>query len=396
MLGYRVPPPNEALIISGGKPSGGLPFRIVVGHGAFVLPIFRKGSLLTLALREAIVDEGCVSKQGIALHVSAVIAFKVGSDPASIAAAGQRFLGMHNRMDELTGQIFAGHLRSIVGSMTVEAIIRERQTLAENILTACKVEMGTLGLVVDSLQIKSISDLDSGYIYALSAPQRAAVNQAARIAEAEAARATADAEQESARRQAEYARETAVSRAQYQSEIDQAQQLAAQAGPLSAARAQQAVLEEQAKVAQRNGELREAQLVAEVIKPAQAEAERVRIAATAAAEATRMSAQASAAEGRIALEQAVIAQLPQLVSAAADGLKGANLTILDGAEGLNEAVASIASQGAVVLRAVLGNLGDISGNSAVPGDVVNDGGSNGGNDGGSNGVSGGSRGAASR
>jgi flotillin len=366
MFGYRVPPPNEALIISGGRPSGGLPFRIVVGRGAFVLPVFRKASLLTLALREAVVDEGCVSNQGIALHVSAVIAFKVGSDSASIAAAGQRFLGKHNRMDELTGQIFAGHLRSIVGSMTVEAIIRERQTLAENILTACKVEMGTLGLTVDSLQIKTISDLDSGYIYALSAPQRAAVNQAAKIAEAEAHRATAQAEQESARRQAEYARETAVSRAEYQAEIDQAQQIAAQAGPLSLAKAQQGVLEEQSKVAARNAELREAQLIAEVIKPAQADAERVRIAATAAAAATRMSAEASAAEGRIALEQAVINQLPQLVAAAAEGLKGANLTVLDGANGLNEAVASIASQGSVILRAVMGNLGEMSALPTTP------------------------------
>jgi flotillin len=360
MFGYRVPPPNEAMIISGGRPSGGLPFRIIVGRGTFVLPVFRRASFLTLALREAEVDEQCVSNQGVALMVSAVIAFKVGSDPASIAAAGQRFLGKHNRMDELTGQIFAGHLRSIVGSMTVEAIIRERQTLAENILSACKVEMSTLGLVVDSLQIKSIGDLQSGYIQALSAPQRAAVNQAARIAEAEAARAISEAEQESARRQAEYARETAVSRAKYQAEIDQAQQVAAQAGPLSLARAQQAVLEEQAKVAIRNAELREAQLVAEVIRPAEADAERVRIHATAAASATRMSAEASAAEGRIALEQAVIAQLPQLVAAAAEGLKGANLTVLDGADGLNSAVASIASQGAVVLRAVLGNLSEVS------------------------------------
>jgi flotillin len=364
MFGYRVPPPNEALIVSGGKPSGGLPFRIVIGRGTFVLPVIRRASFLSLALREAEVDEQCVSNQGVALEVSAVIAFKVGSDSASIAAAAQRFLGKHSRMDELTGQIFAGHLRSIVGSMTVEEIIQDRQALAENILTACKVEMGNLGLVVDSLQIKSIGDLKSGYIFALSAPRRAAVNQAAKIAEAEAARAIVQAEQASARRQAEYARETAVSRAQYQAEIDQAQQVAAQAGPLSLARAQQDVLKEQAKVAERNAELREAQLVAEVIKPAQADAERVRIHAAAAAAATRMSAEASAAEGRIALEQAVIAQLPQLVQAASEGLKGANLTVLNGADGLNSAVASIASQGAVVLRAVLDNLDDVS---ALPG-----------------------------
>src|SRR5664279_6007783 len=206
------------MLISGGKQSGAvgdqMPFRIVTGHGTFVLPVFRKVSFMTLAMREAAVTEECVTQQGIALTVRAVIAFKVGSDPASIAAAAQRFLADQGQMDELTGQIFAGHLRSIVGSMTVEAIIRERQTLAENILTASKVEMGHLGLTVDSLQIKSIGYLRSGYIDALSAPQRAAVNQAAKIAEAEANRAAAEAEQESARRQAEYARQTAVARAQ--------------------------------------------------------------------------------------------------------------------------------------------------------------------------------------
>jgi len=362
MFGYRVPAPNEALLISGGRPStdGGLAFRIVVGRGAFVMPIVRKASLLTLAMREANVDEQCVSQQGISLRVSAVIAFKVGSDDPSIAAAAQRFLSNQDQMDQLTGQIFAGHLRSIVGSMTVEAIIRERQTLAGNVLQASKIEMGNLGLVVDSLQIKSIDDLNSGYIEALSSPQRAAVNQAAKIAEAKAAQASAEAEQESARRQAEYARATAVQRAQYQSEIDQAQQMAGQAGPLAAAKAQQAVLEEQAKVAARNAELREAQLVAEVIKPAQADAERVRLAAHAQAQATRMSAEAAAAEGRIALEQAIIAQLPELVRGAAEGLKGSNLTVLNGAQGLNEAVAAIAGQGAVVLKTILAGLAGVT------------------------------------
>ena len=190
MLGYRVPAPNEAMLISGGKQKADgdstLPFKIVTGHGAWVLPILRKTSFLTLAMREAAVTEECVTQQGIALSVRAVIAFKVGSDPASIAAAAQRFLADQNQMDELTGQIFAGHLRSIVGSMTVEAIIRERQTLAENVLDASKIEMSKIGLTVDSLQIQSIDDKGSGYIKALAAPHQATVNQAAQIAQAAA------------------------------------------------------------------------------------------------------------------------------------------------------------------------------------------------------------------
>jgi flotillin len=375
VFGYRVPTPDQAMLISGGKQSGAvgdqMPFRIVTGHGTFVLPVFRKVSFMTLAMREAAVTEECVTQQGIALTVRAVIAFKVGSDPASIAAAAQRFLADQGQMDELTGQIFAGHLRSIVGSMTVEAIIRERQTLAGHVLDASKIEMANLGLTVDSLQIQSIDDKGSGYIKAMAAPYQAAVNQAAHIAQAQADQAAAMAQQESERNQAEYARQTAVARARYQSEIDQAQATSGQAGPLAAAQAQQAVLAEQAKVAEKNAELRQAQLQAEIIKPAQAEAERIRTLAKAEADRTRLSAGAAADEGRIALDQAIIAQLPELVRAAAAGLSNANLTVLNGADGLNSTVASLASQGLAVLDAVTSGLrkekpeGDRPGGSRV-------------------------------
>jgi uncharacterized membrane protein YqiK len=358
MFGWHVPAPDEAMIISGGKPHGdnALPFRVVTGHGAFVPPIVRRDSYLTLAMQESSVVEDCVTQQGIGLSVKAVIAFKVGSDHASIAAAAQRFLEDQDRMSTLTGQIFAGHLRSIVGSMTVEDIIRERQKLAEAILDASKTEMANLGLVVDSLQIQSIDDKGSGYITALAAPHQAAVNQAAKIAQAQADQAAAQAQQLSEQNQAEYARATAVKKAAYQAEIDQAQATAQQAGPLAEAKAQQAVLEEQAKVAAKNAELREAELVAEVVKPAEAEAERIRALAQAEADRTKLSAQASAAEGRIALDQAIINQLPQMIAAAASGLANANVTILNGADGLNDAVAQLAAQGATILRTVMCSL----------------------------------------
>jgi uncharacterized membrane protein YqiK len=259
-------------------------------------------------------------------------------------------------MDELTGQIFAGHLRSIVGSMTVESIIRERQTLAENVLDASKIEMGNLGLTVDSLQIQSIDDKGSGYIAALAAPHLATVNQAANIAQAAADQASAMAQQESDRNQAEYARQTAIKRAEYQAEIDQAQARQAAAGPLAEAQAQQAVLAEQALVAAKNAKLREAELIAEIVKPAEAEAARILAIAKAQADATRLSAGAAAAEGRIALDQQIIAQLPEMLAAAAEGLNGANLTVLNGAEGLNGTVASLAGQGLAILRALTESL----------------------------------------
>jgi uncharacterized membrane protein YqiK len=354
VFGYRVPAPNEALLISGRKQRGedALPFKIVTGHGVFVAPIFSKATRLTLAMQEAEVVEDCFTQQGLTLAVQAVIAFKVGDDHESIAAAARRFQGDQTQMPTLVGRIFSGHLRSIIGSMTVEAIIREQQTLADAIVDASKTEMARIGLAVDSLQISSIDDKGVGYIAALAAPHRARVNQEAKVAQAAADQASAMAQQESSRHQAEYARQTAIAQAQYQAEIDQAQQTAAQSGPLAAARAQQSVLVEQSAVAQKNAELRQAELIAEVVRPAEAEAERIRTLARAQADATKLSAEAAAAQDRIALDQLVIQQLPEMLRAAAQGLQGANVTVLDGAEGLNSVVASLAAQGMALLETV--------------------------------------------
>jgi uncharacterized membrane protein YqiK len=358
VFGYRVPAPNEALLISGRKQRGAdaLPFKIVTGHGVFVAPIFSKASRLTLAMQEAEVVEDCYTKQGLTLGVEAVIAFKVGDDHESIAAAARRFQGDQSQMATLVGRIFSGHLRSIIGSMTVEAIIREQQTLADAIVDASKTEMARIGLAVDSLQISSIDDKGAGYIKALAAPHQARVNQDAKVAQAAADQASAMAQQESIRYQAEYARQTAIAKAEYQAEIDQAQQKAAQSGPLAAARAQQDVLVERSVVAQKNAELRQAELIAEVVRPAEAEAERIRTLAKAQADATKLSAEAAAAQDRIALDQAIIQQLPDMLRAAAQGLQGANVTILDGAEGMNSVVASLAAQGMALLEAVRNNV----------------------------------------
>src|SRR5881392_1168641 len=284
MFGYRVPAPDQAMLISGGRRwrgAVGAPFRVVVGHGAFVLPVFRKTRFLSLAMSEAEVVEKCVTRQGIALTVRAVIAFKVGNDHESIVNAGQRFLSDQEQMSVLTGRIFAGHLRSIIGSMTVEEIVTERQKLATEVLDTSKAEMAKIGLHVDSLQIQSIDDMNSGYIDAMAAPHNAAIQRQAKIAQAQADQAAAEAQQASQRKQAEFARETSVVQAQYKAEVDKAQAEAAQAGPLAQANAQRAVIAAQADLAQQQAQLRQQQLVSEVVKPAEAEAERIRILAQA-------------------------------------------------------------------------------------------------------------------
>src|SRR5271170_6901199 len=358
MLGYRVPAPDEAMLISGGKfGRNGAPFKVVTGHGTFVAPFFRKARYLTLSMCESEVSETCVTRQGISLNVRAVIAFKVGNDDESIVNAGQRFLSDQDQMSTLTGRIFAGHLRSIIGSMTVEEIVTERQKLATEVLDGSKAEMAKIGLTVDSLQIQSIDDMNTGYIDAMAAPHNAAIQRQAQIAQAQANQAAAEAQQESQRNQAEYQRQTMVVQAQYKAEVDKAQAEAAQAGPLAQAQAQRAVIAAQTELAQHQADLRQQQLVSEVIKPAQAEAEKVKILAVADAERTRIAAEAAASNNRVALDQLLIAQLPQIVKEAAVGLQGANVTVLNGSDGLGEIAAGLVSQGLTILESVRRGVG---------------------------------------
>ena len=377
MFGYRVPAPDEAMLISGGRRGmKGAPFRVVIGHGTFVTPMFRKVRYLTLSMQEAEVAEQCVTHQGITLNVRSVIAFKVGNDEESIVNAGQRFLSDQDQMSILTGRIFAGHLRSIIGSMTVEEIVTERQKLATEVLDGSKGEMAKIGLIVDSLQIQSIDDMGAGYIAAMAAPNNAAIQRQAKIAQAAADQAAAEAQQASVRKQAEFARETSVVQAQYKAEVDKAQAEAAQAGPLAQAGAQRAVIAAQAELAQQQAELRQQQLVSEVVKPAEAEAERVKILAQADAERTRINAEAAASNNRVALDQLLINQLPLIVKEAAAGLAGANVTVLNGADGLSEIASGLVSQGMAILDSVRNGLpaqpGTKENNGRVVGQIIPD------------------------
>jgi hypothetical protein len=209
---------------------------------------------------------------------------------------------------------------------------------------------------VDSLQIQSIDDLNSGYIDAMAAPHNAAIQRQAQIAQAQANQAAAEAQQESQRNQAEYARQTSIVQAQYKAEVDKAQAEAAQAGPLAQAQAQMNVIAAQADLAQRQAELRQRQLVAEVIKPAEADAEKMRIMAQADAQRVRVQSEAAASHNRIALDRMLIDQLPQIVKEAAAGLAGANISVLNGSDGLSEIAAGLVGQGLTILESVKKNL----------------------------------------
>ncbi|MFD3482849.1 SPFH domain-containing protein [Streptomyces sp. NPDC058665] len=353
MLFWRVPAPNEAMLISGSKRQvQDTQFRIVTGHGSFVLPIKQKARMLSLALREAEIAEDCVTQQGIRLTVRAVTVFKVGDDAVSIANAARRFLAEQDRMEELVGRIFAGHLRSIVGGLTVEQIIRERDRVAQEVKAASHSEMEKLGIVVDALQIQEIEDA-TGYINNLAAPHAAAVASQARIAAARADQEAAEREQQAEALKAEYERDTSIKRAGFQAETEQVRARASQAGPLAQAKASQDVIEEQTALAERQAMLAAQRLEAEVRRPADAEAYRQRTLAQAQADANTARA-LSLREGNQELLAAnrVVEVLPELADAAAKGLADSNLTVLNGTDGVNEMAAGLVGQGMTILNSL--------------------------------------------
>src|ERR671925_396439 len=212
---WRVAEPNEALVISGlhqRAPDGvgeSLGFKIVTGKGTLVTPGVQVVRRLSLDLRETDLQVDCVSQQGIPLKTRAVVIYKVGDDYASIANAARRFLDQQDQMNARVHNVFAGHLRAIVGGMTVEEMIRDREKLTQLTRESSGVEMEKLGLVVDSLQIQEIED-PTGYIQNLGKPHAAAVASQARIAEAHADREATENEQQATALKAQAIRDAQI------------------------------------------------------------------------------------------------------------------------------------------------------------------------------------------
>src|SRR6476469_2133683 len=274
---WRVAEPNEALIISGLRertPDGtaeSLGFKIVTGKGTLLVPGVQTVRRLSLDLREAELSIDCVTHQGIPVGINGVVIFKVGDDSTSIANSARRFLDQQDQMENRVHNVFAGHLRAIVGNMTVEEMIRDREKLTQLTRESSGTEMEKRGLIVDSLQVQEIED-PTGYIENLGRPHAAAVQSQARIAQAAADREATEREQEAEALKAEARRVSQVKQAGFQAEIDRAAALAQQAGPLSDATARQEVVVEETRVAELEAEREEQRLQATVRKPADAKA----------------------------------------------------------------------------------------------------------------------------
>ena len=303
---WRVAEPNEALIISGFRhaPAEGvgesMGFKIITGKGVLVVPGVQKVRNLSLDANETELAITCVTTQGIPVTVKAVVIYKVGDDFASISNAARPFLDKRaEELEQKSKNVFEGHLRSIVGGLTVEQMIREREALTEATRRHSGEEMQKLGLVIDSLQIKEIDD-STGYIKNLAAPHAAEVQKQARIAQAVADREATEQEQVAEAAKAAARREAQIKQASYQAEVDSAQKEAEQAGPLADQIARQKVVVEQTKVAELEAQRTEQQLQAEVRKPADAEAYKQRTLAQAERDARISRAEAQAKETELA------------------------------------------------------------------------------------------------
>ncbi|WP_214319472.1 flotillin family protein [Nonomuraea sediminis] len=388
---WRVAEPNEAIIISGLGARGRdtLGFKIVTGKGALVLPGFQSARRISLDSRVSELEVRCVTRQGIPVHVRGVVIYKVGDDLVSIANAARRFLGQQKTVDDKIHQLFSGHLRSIVGNLTVEDLIINRDALTNEIRTTSADEMSKLGMIVDSLQIQEIEDT-TGYIANLGRPHAAAVASAARTAEAQRDQEATAAEQEAQIKKAAAVRQARIQQAGYQAEMDRAAAKAGQAGPLAEAAARQEVVVQQTSAAELEAQLAEKRLEGEVRKPAdarayekvtladadrrasvaeaQAGAERIRLHGEAEAEATRLRGMAEAEAARAlglaeaeaikaradALAQnqeAVVAQQlaekwPEIVEAGAKAFSNVDhMIVLNGAQGIEETLAKVLTLG---------------------------------------------------
>src|SRR3954449_3439271 len=173
---YRVPAADQALIITGAGAKGatagtsGRTYKIVTGGGALVVPVIQKAQYLSMKADKALLEVDGVDSQKIPVGVRGVAIFKVGDDEQSITNAATRFLhdqdaskGASSQMHDLVREVFHGHLRSIIGGLSVEDLIANRNELAQQTREASADEMQKLGLVVDSLQIQEIVD-PTGYI----------------------------------------------------------------------------------------------------------------------------------------------------------------------------------------------------------------------------------------
>jgi flotillin len=326
---FRKAGPHEALIIYGLRGT-----RIVKGGGTIIYPMIEQCRELSLELMSFDVapQQSLYTKQGVAVTIEAVAQIKVKSDPESIRTASEQFLTKRPEQREgLIRLVMEGHLRGIIGQLTVEQIVKEPEMVADRMRSTCADDMNKMGLEVISFTLKEVRDKNE-YITNMGRPDIARIKRDAEVAAAEADRdiaikraesqraaavAKAQADQErvaaetaSLTKQAEAERDLDIKKAEYLESTKRAQAQADKAYEIETNVQQQAVIQEAVRVQQVEREAqvkvqeaeiarRERELIATVLK--QAEIERQRIETLAEAERQRLIKEA---EGRASATRA--------------------------------------------------------------------------------------------
>lgn len=325
---FKVSGPDQAFIITGRKGKGSVRNpetgeistdlsgqKVVMGASTFVLPVVQKLHVLDLSSRRIpVAIRGAVSAQGIKCDLEGVAIVKVGGNEDAIRAAAQRFLVQQDGIEVFTQEVLAGSLRSIVGRLTVEEIIKDRAAFASAVAEEAETSLTNQGLSLDTFQLQDIQ-AEGTYIADLGRPEAARVEKEAAIAEARARQAS---EQERLLAEEEIAvaeRQLELRKAEIEAETDAARAKAAAAGPMEQAARDQEVLTAQERVAIRRAELRDRELDTDVRKPADADRYRIEqeaqgrrsaVIAEAEAERARREALAAAVEREGAAEATAI------------------------------------------------------------------------------------------
>lgn len=265
---YQTAKPDEALIISGSylgsknvhADESNNKIKIVRGGGAFVLPVFQRSNRISLLSSKLDVSTPEVyTEQGVPVMCDGTSIIKIGSSVEEIATAAEQFLGKtREELENEAREVLEGHLRSILGSMTVEEIYQNRDKFSQSVQEVASVDLAKMGLIIVSFTIKEVRD-KNGYLDSLGKPRIAQVKRDAEIAEAEALKETrikkAQSEQESqtaeSKRMTEIAealKEKELKLALYKKEQDIAKADADQAYHLQSAIMKQKVREQEIEV----------------------------------------------------------------------------------------------------------------------------------------------------
>jgi flotillin len=312
--------PNQALIVYGSKTP-----RVITNGGILIVPLREKATYFSLELMSFDVAprQDLYTNQGVAVNVEAVTQLKVRSDRESILTAAEQFLSKSDEEREgLIRLVMEGHLRGIVGQLTVEQLVKEPEMVSEKMRTISSSDLTKMGLDVVSFTIKEVRD-NNDYISNMGRPEIERIKKEANIAAALAARDTqiqqaaalresavaksqadqarVEAETASQTKQAEFQRDLLLKKAAYDAEVKKQQASADKAYDIQANVMQQQVVEESTRVQEiertaqvkvQEAEIKRRQLELEATVLKSAEADRQRVETAAAAERSRLALEA--------------------------------------------------------------------------------------------------------